>query len=785
MLNRWFTAEKLAALVLAVSCTTIAATATDAAPRTFPAVDAGETITVTTLEDRVDFTGSQQVSDLPGPDGLVSFREAVTATNNTPGPQTIGFAIPPSTFFLTPGVGLLRIENGQAFSVTDAFTTIDFSTQTAAFGDTNPEGPEIGFFGSTASTSTPAIILSSDDNVVKGMGDAHYVSRGIWIFGSRNRVIGCQIGGPIYTAVEIDGSTELAGGPRTVRDNVIGGTEPGEGNVLSGLTIHGSAENNIVIGNPLLRGVSIHGQPEAGKINRNTRIGGPTPAERNVIAREGHFTSQGAPTGTQVAIWDAEDTLIEGNFIGTTADGMQVAVNQIGPVGVGIYRGERTIVRNNVIAGFRVQGRNHYANEIFGQAVSLYSTDGVVRDTVIRNNLIGLAVDGVTPIRTYQGVVVPDSVGTTINTLIDSNHIGGIETNGILVEEHQGVTLTRNSIHDCGGLGIDLSARWDPDGPTPNDAGDADAGGNGLQNYPALQSATIDGSSITIQGTLSTSSSDPFRIEFFASPSCDPSGYGEGKSYLGTTTVTTNASGQATFSTTLQASVAPGSAITATATRISTGDTSEFSACITALTDPPPVAKASVTSAPGNAPLLVQFSSNGSSAGRGSIAAYHWNFGDGSTSALANPSHLYAANGTYTATLTITNDAGLTDSDRVTVVVESSLRSTGIVLSSAAPANKATVTGQVAIRDAAGATVTGALVKISWETPEGEKIESEKLTDPKGIASFTVTSSLGKYKLTVVDVTRSGYKFDAANSVLGQSMTATNTRRGPIVGPRN
>src|SRR5688500_6909637 len=52
----------------------------------------GETITVTTCNDVSDFSGAQQVSDLPGPDGRVSFREACTAANNTPGGQTIAFA---------------------------------------------------------------------------------------------------------------------------------------------------------------------------------------------------------------------------------------------------------------------------------------------------------------------------------------------------------------------------------------------------------------------------------------------------------------------------------------------------------------------------------------------------------------------------------------------------------------------------------------------------------------------------------------------------------------------
>ena len=61
-----------------------------------PATAAGEIVTVNTVEDIVDFGGAQQVSDLPGPGGKVSFREAVTASNNTLGPQTIAFAIPTS-----------------------------------------------------------------------------------------------------------------------------------------------------------------------------------------------------------------------------------------------------------------------------------------------------------------------------------------------------------------------------------------------------------------------------------------------------------------------------------------------------------------------------------------------------------------------------------------------------------------------------------------------------------------------------------------------------------------
>lgn len=311
----------------------------------FPTGFSGETITVTTLNDVSDFSGSQQVNDLPGPDGCVSFAEAVTAANNTPGPQTIAFAIPVAEFWLVQGVALLRLEN--AFVLYDSGTTIDFSTQTVNIGDTNPNGPEIGIYGLQPNGwGSAAIFVYGDNCVIKGLGNVYQRGYAAQILGNNNRVIGSQIDGPLHAAISVNG---YLNGP-TPSGNIVGGTAPGEGNILIGLVINGPAENNIVIGNTLLVGVQVQGATRYGVIASNNRIGGLSAAERNLISGAGSYGEEGYPDGAQVSVIDADGTIVEGNYIGTTADGM-ARYPQIGPIGVEVRDSRGTTIRGNLIAG--------------------------------------------------------------------------------------------------------------------------------------------------------------------------------------------------------------------------------------------------------------------------------------------------------------------------------------------------------------------------------------------------------------------------------------------------
>ena len=112
------------------------------------------------------------------------------------------------------------------------------------------------------------------------------------------------------------------------------------------------------------------------------------------------------------------------------------------------------------------------------------------------------------------------------------------------------------------GLGINLG-----DGPTSNHA-PGTAGPNDYQNYPTLSLVQSDGSSTTIQGTLLSIPNTAFLLQFFASPTEDRSGFGQGKTLIGSFDVQTDDEGNVTFTFPIAAGTARG------AVRLRDGDRS-------------------------------------------------------------------------------------------------------------------------------------------------------------------------------------------------------------------
>lgn len=199
----------------------------------------------------------------------------------------------------------------------------------------------------------------------------------------------------------------------------------------------------------------------------------------------------------------------------------------------------------------------------------------------------GLAIGGnfigVTP----QGRLIGNATGIVANNnscrigtpgVLAANTIAGNTTGIIVPGASIGVTIRGNVMYS-NGVGIDLAAIGTfPDGLTPNDVGDNDGGGNQLQNFPTALKGRVAGGSTTVTGTLNSAASQQYTIDLYANTTCSASGYGEGATYLQAVAVTTDASGNATFSATLSSPLAAGTVITATATD-SSGNTSEFSPC--------------------------------------------------------------------------------------------------------------------------------------------------------------------------------------------------------------
>lgn len=104
--------------------------------------------------------------------------------------------------------------------------------------------------------------------------------------------------------------------------------------------------------------------------------------------------------------------------------------------------------------------------------------------------------------------------------------------------------ISTNSIFENGMFptaeGIDLGS----DGRTPNDPCDPDLGPNQLQNHPIVNRAIVSGGSTTVFGTLNSLPSTQYALEFYWN---QPASFEQAGVFLGTSTVTTDATCNASF----------------------------------------------------------------------------------------------------------------------------------------------------------------------------------------------------------------------------------------------
>jgi CSLREA domain-containing protein len=269
---------------------------------------------------------------------------------------------------------------------------------------------------------------------------------------------------------------------------------------------------------------------------------------------------------------------IEGNFIGTDLGGTFDVGNGGDGVSVSSPSSSNTVggsspAARNLISGNGGEGVNIKAN---------FLNPGPASFNRVMGNLIGTKKDGTTALGNSDDGV---EIFFASNNTVSSNTIAFNFRDGVRVFETfgpdaaNGNLLFGNSIFSNVEQGIDLGDDGrtinDPDDPaTPEPDPDSDTGPNGLQNFPVLTSAkTSPNGTTTIKGTLNSQLNRTFILQFFSNPKGN-----EGKKLIGQAGVSTDATGNATFTFKPAQKVRIGKKITATATDAGAKNTSEFSA---------------------------------------------------------------------------------------------------------------------------------------------------------------------------------------------------------------
>jgi hypothetical protein len=537
--------------------------------------------------------------------GAGSFRQAILDADATPGANEIDFSI--------GGGGAQTIRPTSALPEVSHSVVIDATTQPGFAG-----APLIGLDGTNVSPlGTRGLEVRADGCTVKGLAitdffihdpeDPDLSTPGLIIAGSGNVVQGNYLG------TDLSGAPGLGNGiglwVQSGSNNLIGGTAPGAGNLISGNAGDGvfisGGGSNVVQGNFIgtdATGTAPLGNGAGVDIDRpDNLVGGTTPAARNII-------SGNRSTGFVVV---ERSNRVQGNYIGTDVTGTLALGNQIGvAAGVTILGGTSLIGgteagAGNLISGNRgagvqpldgiviqgneigtdVTGTRALGNRIgvarvgfsqdsvlvggtaagAGNLISGNGEDGVFISTsgfgttVVQGNRIGTDASGTQALGNASNGVHALDANDGNNTIGGEapgagNTIAFNGNDGVLVDGSSADAIQGNSIFANGNLGIELLH-----------------GGNHDQAAPVLTSATTDGTSTTITGTLASTPNTTFTLEFFAN---DPSGVGQ--RFLGSVQVTTDADGNASFTVTFAVALDPGTMITATATD-SANDTSQFS----------------------------------------------------------------------------------------------------------------------------------------------------------------------------------------------------------------
>ena len=364
-----------------------------------------------------------------------------------------------------------------------------------------------------------------------------------------------------FPAQTTSGYTTSGPGSHT-GSNVIGGTGSGARNVVSGngaggiLVVGGIMDlvaGNYVGVDPTGGGAIANGGDGIQSVDSSgNTIGGSVSGAGNLISGN---------TGFGIALSNDSGFVVQGNLVGTdfngsspipnTGGGLDVSASASNTIG-GTTPGATNLFSGNDGPGVIVEGSGSTGNLISGNQM-VHDVTGVLIESSASQNTIGGTAAGA-------------------GNIIVLNQGDGIDVGSSATDASTENALLGNAIYGNGGLGIDLGS----DGVTENDSS-GHTGPNLFQDFPVITSAVTTGGMTTLNGTITETPNTTYLLQCFSNPAADPSGYGQGQTYITSANVVTGPDGSGTFSIPTSNVVAGGEVVTATATDPA-GNTSEFSA---------------------------------------------------------------------------------------------------------------------------------------------------------------------------------------------------------------
>lgn len=552
-----------------------------------------------------------------------SLRDAIECANSDPDKDTIRFNIPGA------GPHTIAISGSPLPTITDDGVSIDGITQPGASCGTSMSSSgaisgrnlKIHVDGSALVGLPNGLSVGAMSNItIKGLSVGGFNGNGLSFTDSKSVNLNCN-----HIGINTNGLTIRQNGENGVLLSDVDGATLGDGttaginvigaNYLSGVLLQGTVDNVIIDRNFV--GIGADGSTPLGNGRGYYGAGISFADDTSRVVSDGEIIRNNviANNGAEIRGFygTVDNVLVEGNFIGTDATGLLDRNDQW--YGIIAEQHDGWIIRNNVISGMEN-----------GSGLEFYD----MTNTTIQGNKIGVGSDGTTPLGNgfwgirleggaghivgglaadegnliaynsaettggYAGILVQKGANARIiGNTIRHNRSSGIE----VFDNDSKAWMSQNTIFANDGLGIDLGQgnNLNRKGVTVNDTNDSDPSThpNGLQNFPVLSSALQTATNVDLSGTLNSLPNTTFDIELYdnqvcnanSSGSAESAAYGEGEDYITTLSVTTDASGDANFTTIIPYSSLSGGTLTATAinreaSHAEEGNTSEFSACL-------------------------------------------------------------------------------------------------------------------------------------------------------------------------------------------------------------